>query len=102
MMLDSVEGYPSSRRRPHARGQEDLMVSAVINLEITAKRMLNKAEGARHCGRSIKAFESECPVSPVQFPNGQLRYDVHDLDAWLDALKTGKATNADDIVAKLE
>ena len=77
------------------------MVSAVIHLEIIPKRMLTKAEAAHHCGRSIGSFEAECPVAPVRFPNGQHRYDVRDLDAWLDELKVGGATDADDIVARL-
>jgi hypothetical protein len=77
------------------------MVSAVIHLEIIPKRMLTKAEAAHHCGRSAKSFETECPVSPVRFANGQLRYDVRDLDTWLDELKSGRVTDADDIVAKL-
>jgi hypothetical protein len=77
------------------------MVNAVIHLEIVPKRMLTKAEAAHHCGRSINSFVAECPVAPVEFANGQLRYDVRDLDAWLDELKAGRAPDADDIVARL-
>jgi hypothetical protein len=44
----------------------------------------------------------ECPVTPIKFGNGDLRYDVQDLDRWLDSIKAG----ADDydaaaIVARL-
>jgi hypothetical protein len=78
------------------------MVSAVINLEIIPKRMLTKTEAAHHCGRSVNSFDAECPVVPVQFANRQRRYDVRDLDAWLDELKIGGLTNAADIVAMLE
>jgi hypothetical protein len=42
-----------------------------------------------HCGRSVKRFEVECPCQPVRFPNGDVRYDVQDLDGWLNTLKAG-------------
>jgi len=51
--------------------------------------MLSKREAAEHCGRSMRRFELECSVSPVEFANGDLRYDVRDLDVWLDMLKEG-------------
>ncbi|ATQ70284.1 hypothetical protein CQW49_08115 [Methylosinus trichosporium OB3b] len=63
--------------------------------------MLTKAEAAHHCGRPVKRFEVECKVAPVKFPNGDTRYDVRDLDAWIDALKGGAAADADDIVRRL-
>ena len=56
------------------------MSSAIVNLTVIAKRMLSKREAAEHCGRSLKHFDAECPVVPVRFPNGDLRYDVRDLD----------------------
>jgi len=62
---------------------------ATLNLTLVPKRMLTKVEAASHCGRPVKRFEIECPVHPVRFENGDLRYDVHDLDGWLDSLKTG-------------
>ncbi|MGC2409766.1 MAG: hypothetical protein WA441_07200 [Methyloceanibacter sp.] len=78
------------------------MSSAVIQLNIVPKRMLTKAEAANHCGRSIKRFEAECTAKPVQFSNGDLRYDVRDLDAWLDDFKCGTVHNdADEILARL-
>ena len=76
------------------------MSSAVVNLTVISKRMLNKREAAEHCGRSLKRFEVECPISPVRFPNGDLRYDVRDLDKWLDSLK-GETHDAGQIIAKL-
>jgi hypothetical protein len=77
------------------------MTLATLQINITPKRMLTKAEAAHHCGRPVKRFEVECPVRPVQFANGDLRYDVRDLDAWLDSLKGGKSSDADDIIARL-
>jgi hypothetical protein len=77
------------------------MTSATLQLNIIPKRMLTVAEGAHHCGRPVKRFKVECPVSPVKFPNGDLRYDVRDLDTWIDTLKVGKSSEADEIVARL-
>ena len=76
------------------------MSTATLNLTVISKRMLDKREAAEHCGRSLKRFEVECPVSPVRFPNGDIRYDVRDLDQWLDTLK-GETHDAGQIIAKL-
>jgi hypothetical protein len=74
--------------------------TAVLRLSIVPKRMLTKPEAAEHCGRSVKRLEIECPVQPICFSNGDLRYDVHELDEWLDGLKGGGA-EVDDILGKL-
>jgi len=79
------------------------MNTATLNLTVTPKRMLTKKEAAHHCGRPVKAFANECPVQPVQFRNGDKRYDVHDLDNWLDSLKPeGQHTETDKIVGLLD
>ncbi len=78
------------------------MTLATLQLNIIPKRMLTKAEAAHHCGRPIRRFETECAVTPVRFPNGDIRYDVKDLDAWIDRIKDGSTTEADDIVARLK
>src|SRR5262249_50941589 len=65
------------------------MNAAVLHLRIVSKRMLTLQEAAQHCGRSVKRFEIECPAPPVIFPNGDRRFDVHDLDKWLDSYKRG-------------
>jgi hypothetical protein len=79
------------------------MATATLNLSIVAKRMLSKSEAAHYCGMPIKRFEVDCPVKPVQFPNGDLRWDIHDLDSWLDTLKARKEEDQtmDSIVARL-
>ena len=65
------------------------MSSATLQINIIPKRMLEKKEGAHHCGRSVRRFEIECPVHPIRFQNGDLRWDVQDLDAWINSLKAG-------------
>lgn len=77
------------------------MTSATLQINIVPKRMLTKSEGAHHCGRSVKRFAVECPVQPTRFANGDLRWDVRDLDRWIDNLKGGEDADADAIVARL-
>jgi len=75
---------------------------ATLNVVVIPKRMLTKTEAACHCGRPLKRFAIECPVKPVRFPNGDVRYDLHDLHAWLDGLKDGHDdNNVDTIIDKL-
>lgn len=76
------------------------MSNAIVNLTVIPKRMLTKREAAAHCGRSVSRFDAECPVAPVVFANGDRRYDVRDLDAWLDGIKTER-DDTDSIVARL-
>ena len=78
------------------------MAIATLNLNVLQKRMLTKSEAAEHCGRSAKRFEIECPVQSICFANGDRRWDIRDLDAWIDSLKTGFCeSDADRIVDKL-
>ena len=70
------------------------MTSTFLHFRVIQKRMLDRKEAAEHCGRTLKQFERECPVVATVFPNGDLRYDVHELDAWLDGLKV---SNEDDV-----
>lgn len=78
------------------------MSTATLNLRVLSKRMMTREEAAHHCGRSAKQFERECPVVPVAFANGDRRYDVRDLDTWIDTLKGDvHAAGADAILAKL-
>jgi hypothetical protein len=78
------------------------MASTVLQINVIPIRMLTMAEAARHCGRSLTRFKIECPVQPIRFPNGDVRYDVEDLDVWLTSLKAGNADHdADAIMAKL-
>lgn len=78
------------------------MASAVVQINVTPIRMLTMAEGARYCGRPLTRFKIECPVQPVRYGNGDMRYDVQDLDVWLTGLKAGTSDyDVDAIVAKL-
>jgi hypothetical protein len=75
-------------------------------------RLLTKADAAEYCRVSVPTFDRVCPVRPVELEPGNprlLRYDVRDLDIWIDDMKTG--TNgappstdlaADDYLARLD
>jgi hypothetical protein len=67
------------------------MPIAMLNLNVLQKRVLTKAEAAEHCGRSVKRFEIECPARSIRFANGDIRWDVRDLDAWIDSLKDDRS-----------
>lgn len=77
------------------------MSSAVLQINIVPKRMLTKSEAAHHCGRPVRRFEAECPVRPVAFANGDIRYDVRDCDAWLDDLKGSTQDDDETLIARL-
>lgn len=78
------------------------MASATLQLTVIPKRLLTKNEAAHHCGRSTVRFAIECPVRPLRFGNGDVRWDVQDLDVWINSLKAGKPDrDADDIVGRL-
>ena len=77
------------------------MTFSTLKIAITPKRMLTQSEAAHHCGRPVKRFAVECPVAPVVFPNGDRRFDVRDLDGWIDSFKVDAVGTADDILARL-
>src|SRR5690554_589223 len=52
------------------------------------QRVLTKTEAAKYLGLSLDAFSQNCNVKPLPFKKvkGE-RYDVRDLDEWLDGEK---------------
>ncbi|TIX16231.1 MAG: helix-turn-helix domain-containing protein [Mesorhizobium sp.] len=63
--------------------------------------MLDVREAAEYCGIVPKRFPAECGVTPVSMPSGERRYDMRDLDAWLDRLKGGDGSSDDELIGKL-
>ena len=57
-------------------------------LPLPCKRLLNVDEAAAYCGMGRVSFLSNCPVRAKRIRPGQrgLRYDVRDLDEWIDTL----------------
>lgn len=76
------------------------MASATLNIKVAPRRMLPAREAADYCGLPAKRFPHECRVSPVVMPGGAKLYDMHDLDRWIDSLKSGDDVD-DDIVGRL-
>jgi hypothetical protein len=58
-----------------------------------APRLLYKKEAATYCKMGIESFAANCPVEPIRVGPGirGLRYDVHDLDEWIDSLKSNSS-----------
>jgi hypothetical protein len=78
------------------------MVVTTLNLRVQPYRLFTKAEVAHYCRRSVKKFDEQCPVKPIEMADGDLLWDVLDLDRWIDSLKTDAAdSTADAIVARL-
>jgi hypothetical protein len=73
---------------------------SVVSITISPRRLLKKGEAAAYCRRTVRQFENECPVAPVQMPGGDLLYDVQDLDDWIDSLKS-RVEGDEDIVSRL-
>lgn len=78
------------------------MATAKLNLHIQPYRMLKKSDAAAYCGLAVARLETICPVAPLQYPGGARLWDVRDLDAWLEGLKTGAADSDDAILGKLD
>ncbi|MBD8877766.1 hypothetical protein [Roseibium polysiphoniae] len=77
------------------------MPSAKLNLTVQPYRMLSKVDAAHYCGLAVKKFESLSPVAPVAFADGVKRWDVHDLDRWIESQKASDQLDDDALVARL-
>lgn len=63
--------------------------------------MLSKADAAHYCGLPTSRFSHLCPVTPVELSNGTKRWDVQDLDKWLDSLKSPDDCSDDALLSRL-
>ena len=67
-------------------------------------RLLTKGDAVAYYRMSCPTFQQVCPVSPIAFGKGKrlIRYDVRDLDEWLDRLKeNGAPSSADGWLGRL-
>lgn len=54
------------------------------------RRLLNGKEAASYCGVSPSTFARVCDVRPVMLGRNNeslRRFDIHDLDAWIESKK---------------
>lgn len=77
------------------------MSTATLNIKVSPRRMLTAREAAEYCGLPLKKFTHYCRVSPVRMPGVDIRYDMRDLDEWLDGMKSGLPNGDDDIIERL-
>jgi hypothetical protein len=57
---------------------------------LSIQRLLKKQQAAAYCGVSIPTFAAVCPVPPIALGIGKRleRYDIRDLDDWIEGLKS--------------
>lgn len=59
------------------------------NVPLSIPRLLKKQQAAAYCGVSIATFAAVCPVTPIALGEGKRleRYDIRDLDDWIETLR---------------
>jgi hypothetical protein len=78
------------------------MNNASLNITVIGKRMLSQSEAASYTGLSIQSFRTACEVTPIAINPKKMLWDKHDLDRWIDDLKSGsEATDLQRILDKL-
>jgi hypothetical protein len=76
---------------------ETQRVASIALLPSVPRRLLTKAEAAAYLGICQNTFSAFCNVRSVSLADGRdrlVRYDVVDLDRWINQRKS--ASNADD------
>jgi hypothetical protein len=77
------------------------MATTTLSLRVQPYRLLTKTEAAYYCRRTVKKFEIQCPVKPIEMTDGDRLWDVQDLDHWINGLKTGTTDEAEQALARL-
>lgn len=77
------------------------MTSTTLSIRVVQPRMMSVRQAADYVGIPLKRFSRVCSVRPVAIAEGDERYDVRDLDQWLDNLKAGHADADAEIVGRL-
>lgn len=67
-------------------------------------RLLTRRQAAQYCSVSVETFNMHCPVPPIALGPGKRleRFDVRQLDHWIETLSTPSATAKKDWLATLE
>lgn len=78
------------------------MNNASLNITVIGKRMLSRSEAASYTGLSIRLFQATCEVAPIAINPKKLLWDKHDLDRWIDNMKSGaESTDINRILGEL-
>ena len=78
-----------------------VMANAMLNIRIVQPRMMSIKQAADYVGLPLRRFPRICTVRPVAMPECEERYDIRDLDLWLDQIKAGNADTDADILGRL-
>ena len=70
-------------------------------LPLPARRLLTTEEAASYCGVSVSTLKAHVRVAPVKIGNS-VRYDVRELDRWLDARRQSEPVSGDDWLRLLD
>ncbi|TNM66133.1 hypothetical protein [Aliirhizobium smilacinae] len=77
------------------------MANAMLNIRIVQPRMMSIKQAADYVGLPLRRFPRICTVRPVALPESEERYDIRDLDQWIDQIKVGGADTDADILGRL-
>ncbi|MGA1831540.1 hypothetical protein [Rhizobium wenxiniae] len=77
------------------------MANAMLNIRIVQPRMMSIKQAADYVGLPLRRFPRICTVQPVALPESEERYDIRDLDRWIDQIKLGSADTDADILGRL-
>ena len=78
------------------------MADAMLHIRVVQPRMMSVKQAADYVGLPLRRFSKICTVDPVAMPESEERYDIRDLDQWLDQIKSGKADTDAEILERLE
>jgi hypothetical protein len=74
----------------------------LLKISVTPRGLLSKAEAAIFCGVPERHLNKLCPVKPVMLGDNKLRYDLRDLEKWIDSIKfDSEIEDVDAIVSQL-
>jgi hypothetical protein len=82
-------------------------ISRTHALACIMRRLLNVSEAATYCGMGVGSFPVHCPVRPKRVRPGLrgLRWDVCDLDKWIDSLSPdgeGSPASSDEWLERMD
>ena len=64
-------------------------------------RLVNQQAAAAYCGVSIAIFKREIRIQGIRLGT-IIRYDLRDLDAWIDARKHDRPLTQDDYLSRFD
>ena len=81
-----------------------MAIYQVIGQVGIAPRLLTRAQAAVYCGVSLPTFMGICPVRPIALGASKRleRYDLRDLEQWIDTFSGDKASCGRDWLATLD